>query len=464
MDEAGHVSEERLQLALKAGGLASWDWNIQTGEVIWSDEHYRIQGYRPGEVMPSLQAWLDRVHPDDREEAVRVLQDAQNRQTDYAHQLRVMWPDGTVRTCAARGFYYYDDAGNATRMIGVMEDVTEQLAAERLLRESEARFRQFGDASSDVLWIRNAETLRLEYLSQAFDHIYGLDHRAMLDHPELDGWLDLILPEDRHIVHTALERVKAGERVTTEYRIRRGGNGGVRWMRNTKFPLRDDSGAVVRIGGIGHDTTAEREASDRMQVMVAELQHRTRNLMAVVQSIASKTLRESGTLVDFETTYLDRLGAVARVHGLLSRLPEGDRASFDDLLHEELRAHGVSGDQVELRGPPGIRLRSSSLQIFALALHELATNAVKYGALSSPEGRLLIHWAPHRWPEGEEVLRVEWTETGVEVDTATPTLARGYGRELIERALPHQLRARTRYSLTPGGVHCTIEVPLTTEP
>lgn len=188
MDNAAHASEERLRLALKAGGLASWDWNIRTGQVAWSDEHFRIQGYRPGEVIPSFEAWLARVHPDDRDEAVQVLQAARDSGADYAHRFRCMLPDGSVRMCAARGFFYYDEAGQATRMIGVMEDITEALAAERRLRESEARFRQFGDASSDVLWIRDARTLRLEYLSPAFDRIYGLDHRRMLEQPGLDGW------------------------------------------------------------------------------------------------------------------------------------------------------------------------------------------------------------------------------------------------------------------------------------
>lgn len=463
MDNAAHASEERLKLALKAGGLASWDWNIRTGQVAWSDEHFRIQGYRPGEVIPSFEAWLARVHPDDRDEAVQVLQAARDGGADYAHRFRCMLPDGSVRMCAARGFFYYDEAGQATRMIGVMEDITEALAAERRLRESEARFRQFGDASSDVLWIRDAHSLRLEYLSPAFDRIYGLDHRRMLEQPELDGWLALIVPEDRHTVHAALQRVKAGERVTTEYRIRRGSDGSVRWMRNTKFPLRDDAGEIVRIGGIGHDATAEREASDRMHVMMAELQHRTRNLMAVVQSVALRTLRGCASLEQFETAYMDRLAAIARVHGLLSRLPEGDRASFDELLREELQAHGVSDEQVDLQGPSGIRLRSSSLQIFALALHELATNAVKYGALSTPAGRLSIHWALTAWPEEANVLRVQWVEEGVAVDTAAAAAAGGYGRELIERALPHQLRARTSYLLAADGVRCTLEVPLATD-
>lgn len=463
MDSTTHISEERLRLALKAGGLATWDWNIKTGEVAWSDEHYRIQGYNPGAIIPSVQAWLERVHPEDREEAVRVLEQARTLRADYSHRFRCLWPDGQVRNCAARGMFYYDDAGEAVRMIGVMEDITDQLEAERLLNESDARFRQFGEASTDVLWIRDAHSLRLEYLSPAFERIYASDRDAMLADPRLDRWLELVLPEDRHVVHAAIERVKRGERVTTEYRIRRGGGGELRWMRNTKFPLRDEAGDVVRIGGIGHDATEEREASDRMQVMMAELQHRTRNLMAVVQSIAARTLRESTSLDQFQSAYLGRLSAVARVQSLLSRLPEGDKVTFDELLAEELQAHGIAGPQVLTQGPAGVRLRSSTLQVFALALHELATNAVKYGALSGSEGLLTVRWHRLVSEDGSDTLHLVWTETGVHMDRATASLSGGYGRELIERALPHQLMAKTSYALTGDGVQCTVEVPLGTD-
>ncbi|HZV38547.1 MAG TPA: HWE histidine kinase domain-containing protein [Pseudoxanthomonas sp.] len=332
------------------------------------------------------------------------------------------------------------------------------------LRESDMPFRQFGNASSDVLWIRNARTLELEYLSPAFDRIYGMDHRSMLAHPALESWMELILPEDRYIVYEAIDKVRKGQRALTEYRIWHD-DGRIRWMRNTKFPLLDDDGKVVRIGGIGHDATEEREAADRLQVLIAELQHRTRNLMAVVQAVSDRTLRESASLAEFGPAYSERLRAIARVHGLLSRLSEGDRVSFDELLMEELRAHGVNGDRVSLDGPAGVRLRSTTLQTYALALHELATNAIKYGALSTDSGRLGIRWRTSSREDGTPVLQMEWNER-FDTPPARPAAgvnSGGYGRELIERALPYQLRARTSYRLEPNGLHCTVEVPLPTD-
>ena len=464
MDVGTTEGNQRLQLALKAGGLATWDWDIRSGEVTWSDEHYRIQGYNPGAVIPSFQAWLDRVHPDDREEAIRVLEEARAQRADYAHRFRCLWPNGAVRNCAARGLFFYDDAGNAVRMIGVMEDITDEHEAERLLRESDARFRQFGEASSDVLWVRDAATLALEYLSPAFDTIYGEDRCVLLAHPALARWLDLIVPEDHAALLADIERVRAGERVVSEYRILQKGSIRLRSMRNTQFPIRNERGDIVRIGGISHDATRERESADRMQVMMAELQHRTRNLMAVVQSISIRTLRESQSLGQFQTLYLERLSAVARVQGLLSRLPEGDRVTFDQLLGEELQAHGIAHGRVDVHGPPGVQLRSSALQILALALHELTTNAVKYGALACEHGRLAIRWNVLPCEDGRHALHVDWREVGASCEPADYATSGGYGRELIEQALPHQLMARTSYAITPEGVHCRLEVPLDQRP
>ena len=104
------------------------------------------------------------------------------------------------------------------------------------------------------------------------------------------------------------------------------------------------------------------------------------------------------------------------------------------------------------------------MQTFALGLHELATNAVKYGALSRPEGRLLVRWSLVNGPTGDWRLRVEWHESGVPVSSPSDgsPLRQGYGRELIERALPYQLGAETSYELTPEGVRCTITLPIST--
>ena len=246
-------------------------------------------------------------------------------------------------------------------------------------------------------------------------------------------------------------------------------DGAVRWCVSRGRFFFGPGGELVRVVGVMEDVTDRRQWEETQQVLVAELQHRTRNLVVVVCSIADRTLSTSASLDAFQDRFRDRMGALGRVNALLSQLNERDRISFDELIRTELAGHGAIdrdgyGPQVTLKGPKGVRLRSATVQTFALGLHELATNAVKYGALSRPEGRLLVRWNLVDGAGWERRLRVEWQESGVPV---APLLdgspfRQGYGRELIERALPYQLGAETSYELTPEGVRCTITLPIST--
>ncbi len=200
----------------------------------------------------------------------------------------------------------------------------------------------------------------------------------------------------------------------------------------------------------------------RQEILVAELQHRTRNLMGVIRSTADKTGRASNDLEEFREKFHDRLNALARVQGLLSRLNEHDRVTFDELIESELSAMDGSAERTSLEGPSGVRLRSSTVQTLAMALHELATNAVKYGALGQPAGRLSVRWTlDEQGDGGRPWLHIDWRESGVKMPGGGEAVAgTGQGRELIEQALPYQLGAQTSYVLGPDGVHCTIAIPV----
>lgn len=484
--------------------------------------------------------------------------------------------------------HVYPSAGD--RFFALYEDITERKRGEAALRESEERLRQFGEASQDVLWIRDAETLSWEYLTPAFETIYGLSRAEALSGNNFRNWIELVVPEDREYALGMIRRVRAGERVAFEYRISRPVDGQLRWLRNTDFPIYDGEGRIVRIGGIGQDithekqsqqqlalseerlrtasevgrlglwdwntetgevhwsaehfrmqgyevgeitpsygawasrihpddregaeaalrhamdarkeyvrefrvvhpdgsvhwlygrgrffygndgeplrmigammeTTERREAEGRMAVLVAELQHRTRNLMGVVRSTADRTMQRSTDLASFKSAFRDRLAALARVQGLLSRLNDWDRISFDELIGAEMAVLDGEADQVALEGPSGILLRSSTVQTLAMALHELATNALKYGALKQRAGRLSIRWSlVARGEGGVPWLHVDWRERGVVMPPSdAPAQGSGMGRELIERALPHQFGAKTTFVMEKDGVHCRIALPV----
>ncbi|RYC33409.1 chemotaxis protein CheR [Lichenibacterium minor] len=199
-------------------------------------------------------------------------------------------------------------------------------------------------------------------------------------------------------------------------------------------------------------------AEQRQQVLIDELLHRTRNLLVVVRNIARQTIGRGGTIEG----YSERLSALGRVQNLVSRAAT-DTVDLRDLVALELDAQGaldgaLDGGRVEVAGPP-VGLRVEQVQTLALAVHELTTNAAKYGALAAPEGRLSIRWHVVPAPDDARCLVLDWIETGV----ALPPVAemrQGYGRELIERALPFDLGARTHFGFGPDGVRCRMEITL----
>ncbi|WP_230474895.1 sensor histidine kinase [Dyella monticola] len=214
-----------------------------------------------------------------------------------------------------------------------------------------------------------------------------------------------------------------------------------------------------------HTGDALRETlTGQLQVLNTELQHRTRNLLSVIQVIFERTRSKHTVLDDFADIFASRLHAISRVQTHLSRLVRGDKVTFDGLLRAELAAHAVSHQQITLDGPDGVRLRSSTLQTFALAIHELAVNAVKYGALSCSTAHLTVRWNVEHTDDPSPMLHVHWQETGVTLPSLSDTSQPGYGRELIEHALVYQLKAKTHYELTPDGVCCSIAVPILTCP
>ena len=211
-------------------------------------------------------------------------------------------------------------------------------------------------------------------------------------------------------------------------------------------------------------TEKAQQAEARLEVMVAELQHRTRNLIAVVSSIAQQTMEQTGPTEAFREEFSHRLEALSRVQGLLSRSDE-EPVTIEALIGMELDALGLQDSErgnVVLDGPV-VQVRNSMVQTLALAIHELATNARKHGGLSREEGRLDVKWRVRETNGRGRRLALEWKETGASAAIELPQGRRGYGRELIERALPFALGAKTTYDLRPEGAHCTIDLPLERE-
>jgi PAS domain S-box-containing protein len=226
------------------------------------------------------------------------------------------------------------------------------------------------------------------------------------------------------------------------------------WAAGILTPMREGGGYLK----ILRDRTAAREAEQRQNLLLAELQHRVRNMLAVVRSVAARTVETSATLEDFASHFDGRLSTLARTQNILTR--RGDSTvDLEELVRDELVsvAAGDNG-RAQVKGPP-VSLRQGAAEIFALALHELATNAVKYGALAHPKGKLSVEWRVFDNGDGQR-LSLEWRERGVPaVDAANDRT--GFGRILIEQGLPYELGAATALEFARGGVRAVIELPLT---
>jgi two-component sensor histidine kinase/PAS domain-containing protein len=207
------------------------------------------------------------------------------------------------------------------------------------------------------------------------------------------------------------------------------------------------------------DVTEQRRAGAQRDALTAELQHRVKNILNNVRAIASHTRRTSRTLDEFMQAFGARVGALARAQGLVARRPL-EKVPLVDLVGFELEAGGgQEGSDFTLRGPT-VRLSPRAAQAIAMTIHELTTNAAKYGALSVDSGHVEVAWRTER-RGARSHLSLRWRERGLQLrDTAPP---KGLGARVIEDSLPYILGGTSRLSFRPDGVECVLEFPLPTD-
>ncbi len=259
----------------------------------------------------------------------------------------------------------------------------------------------------------------------------------------------LIHPEDWDGLRSAFDELSAnGQTSQTEFRVLRL-NGELRWCIGTAAATVDASGRVVRISGVTVDITERKETEQRQALLTREVDHRARNALAVTQSIVRLT--RAGTIKSYIAAVEGRVGALSRAHTLLSE-SRWEGADLVRLVDEELSPYRTSVDKIAARGPQ-VSLRPVTAQILALALHELATNAAKYGALSSPAGKVELTWDLQAGG-----LTLQWAET--DGPAARPPAAQGFGTRIITASVASQLGGHAVFDWRPEGLHCTLSVPL----
>ena len=219
--------------------------------------------------------------------------------------------------------------------------------------------------------------------------------------------------------------------------------------------LRNPDGSLRGFLKIAQDLTERKRNEERQSVLLAELQHRVRNVLAMVSAVVRRG-DISGTTSDFRDRLSGRIAAMARTQALLTQ-GAGVGVDLEAMVREEMLSQSAGDHRFHVAGPP-LTLAPKAAEVLTLAVHELATNASKYGAFAQPGGEVEVVWRVERRPE-QDWLEFFWSERGVRLDPAPPQ-RKGFGTELVTRRVPYELRGSGDLRLDPDGLKCHIAFPL----
>ncbi len=343
------------------------------------------------------------------------------------------------------------DSGAVEGIFVQGHDVTERHLAFAGLAESEARFRLIADSAPVPMWVSTPGGRR-QFVNRAYQQFLGLPYE---DAVGLD-WRHRLHPDDLDRVgRESVAGEAAMKPFSLEGRFRRA-DGEYRWLHSESQPRQAPDGSHAGFVGVAYDVTEARRFSERQRLLINELNHRVKNSLATVQSLAAQSLRPGDEPEAARRRFERRLVALAKAHDVLTR-ESWDGAALQDIVEEALRPFR-EGDprRIEVGGPP-LRLPPQAALAMSMTLHELATNAAKYGALSNEDGRVSLRWTASA-PEAPYDLEMVWAESGG--PPVTPPRRRGFGTRLIELQLAHELEGGARFDFQPDGLVCTLHAPI----
>jgi two-component system cell cycle sensor histidine kinase/response regulator CckA len=301
-EQALAKSEATLRLAQRIGRMGSWELNLATGELAWSAETYRIFGIQPSLFRPSREAFYNLVHPEDRARVREAAQTAIRTRQPYRIEHRIVLPDDSERYVLDQADFEVDEQGQVQRLVGIVQDITEQRRTADALKQSEERFQQLAKNIDCVFWMATPAIDQLIYVSPAYQLIWGRTSESLYANPK--SFLDAIHPADRErfaqsVGSGALGRTGATE---IEYRIVRP-DGAVRWIRDRGFPVRDEGGQVQFVVGIADDIT-------QRKTLQAEIARRERQLTSFFRGATAGL-----ALLDRDLRFLQVNETLAEING-----------------------------------------------------------------------------------------------------------------------------------------------------
>lgn len=453
-EAALQASEARLRMALSAGRMGLWRHDLTTGAQEWDSAQYQLLGIDPAE-LSSYELFLSRVHPEDA--AALALDSMRDGADDLHWEYRIIHPDGEIRWIAAYATIH--EAGGSREMIGVSRDITEQKASALALKISEERLRLAVEANDIGTWDYDMVRGTHEWSPQ-FKALWGLPPEAPND-PELAG--KLLAPEDRDALQRAWADATDAERgtgrIAIEYPIHRADTGERRWCSFAGNISFDAARRPVRAVGILMDITSRRRTEERQRRLLREMHHRVNNNLAIMQAILSQTLKSRIPRSEAFERIQARLMCLARVHELLGRSEVGT-VPLGVLLSREVEFAGGPPTRLAVKGDP-VDLDSGTAMMLGLVFHELASNAIRYGAFASDEGTIDVDWQPGADNDNPRV-DIRWREqSGRKVRLPNRD---GFGFRIIKTSINGTPGARAEVDATDSGLEWTLGIPLRPTP
>lgn len=431
----------RLDYALSAAGIVAWDWDPVTGHVLHSTDVNQNLDARVG----SRAEFAKMIHPEDAARTAAAFEAAFRGGTEYRQEYRIVTPAGTRWIMSAGRTF--DSPDGRRRMSGIMMDVTARHDADAQLRDAGEQLRLAVEAAQLGTWSVDRTTDIVTISDQAAT-FYGITGDRSFSRFDLHAMVPL---EDLEPIRDHIEQaLQRGEPYAVEHRVVRR-DGSTIWLLMSGRGTYDEQGALIGQIGVMQDITARRESEARQQLLMRELNHRVKNTLAIVQALALQSQRGAPSPRDFAIAFDGRLRALSTAHSLLTS-QSWQGAEIAEVVHGALKPFDASGLRIAVDGCR-VRLAASVALNLSLALHELATNATKYGALSVELGTVALSWRS----ELDELV-VDWRERGGPAVVEPET--RGFGARLIENGVTREVGGTATLGFEPDGLACTIRLPL----
>ena len=437
-------SESRFRTL--ADNIAQLAWMADgTGSIFWYNKRWFDY---TGTTLEEMKGWGWRAvhHPAHVDRVVEKITECFRTGEVWEDTFPLRAQDGSYRWFLSRAMPIRDENGQITRWLGTNTDITDQLAdsqantwlATIVNNSADAIFSLALDGTI-LSWNPGAERL----LGYSAEEVVGKSERIIFPETADDEFRD------------KYEHLRLGQSVLKDT-VRRRKDGTLVDVAINAAPMEGPDGRIFGVSAVMRDITERKLSEDRLRLVMRELSHRTKNLLAVIVSMVRQTARNSSDIDSFQQRLSQRLQALSASHDLLVA-EDWAGASLEALVQSVLRPFVEEpGVAVKVDGP-NVFLNATAVQNIALALHELATNAAKYGALSRPTGQVSVSWSYVADDGGEPRLRLVWQERGGPLVDA-PT-AKGFGHVVIERVAAQALNGEVTYTFAPEGVEWSILIP-----